>query len=75
MNINLEKIKQAGIYTVDGDLEKIEQDGPWYYTFYIDVRSCGDRLKNIINKRIEQDSVWLLIDDSRIINRVLLTVK
>ena len=72
MKLNLEEIKKAGIYTIDGDIEPLEKEYP-YYVFYIDVRSWSERLKHLISKRIEQEPVWLMIDDSRILNRVLMT--
>ena len=62
MKLNLEEIKKAGVYTIDGDIEPLEQECP-YYVFYIDVRSWSERLKHIISKRIEQAPVWLMIDD------------
>jgi hypothetical protein len=57
MTLNLEEIKKAGVYTIDGDIEPLEQEGPLYYVFYIDVRSWSERLKHIISKRIEQAPV------------------
>jgi len=72
--LDLEEIKKAGVYTIDGDIKHLEQEYPLYYVvFYIDVRSWSERLKHIISKRIEQAPVWLMIDDSRIINRALVT--
>lgn len=72
--LDLEEIKKAGVYTIDGDIKPLEQEYSLYYVvFYIDVRSWSERLKHIISKRIEQAPVWLMIDDSRIINRALVT--
>ena len=71
--LDLEEIKKAGVYTIDGDIKPLEQEGPLYYVFYIDVRSWSERLRHIISKRIEQAPVWLMIDDGRIINRALVT--
>ena len=72
--LDLEEIKKAGVYTIDGDIKPLEQEDSLYYVvFYIDVRSWSERLKHIISKRIEQAPVWLMIDDSRIINRALVT--
>ena len=34
MKLDLEEIKKAGIYTIDGDIESLEQECP-YYVFYI----------------------------------------
>ena len=70
--LDLEEIKKAGVYTIDGDIKPLEQEDPLYY-FYIDARSWSERLKHIISKRIEQAPVWLMIDDGRIINRALVT--
>lgn len=71
--LDLEEIKKVGVYTIDGDIKPLEQESPLYYVFYIDVRSWSERLRHIISKRIEQTPVWLMIDDSRIINRALVT--
>ena len=56
--LDLEEIKKAGVYTIDGDIKPFEQKGSLYYVFYIDVCSWSERLKHIISKRIEQAPVW-----------------
>ena len=34
MKLNLEEIKKAGVYTIDGDIEPLEQKCPYYVFLY-----------------------------------------
>ena len=72
IKLDLKEIKKAGIYTVDADLKNLysSMSDSWYYLFYIDVRSWNNRLKSIIKKRIESESVYLIVDVGKLISPI-----
>ena len=44
---------------------------PDYYAFYFDIKSWGERIKTFIKVRIEKQPVWLFIDNSEIVQMIL----